>query len=98
MGIRTWRALAAKAGVSYETVRALKAGGRVAAASEYAIEQALRWAPGSIQRIREGGEPAVLDDDGFDAFLQVRHPELSARQRRRAAEMLQRWLEDEADA
>lgn len=57
LGIRTWKDLAARAGVSYETVRALKSGAVIRQDSLYAIERALCWRPGSIQRIREGGDP-----------------------------------------
>lgn len=57
LGIRTWKDLAARAGVSYETVRALKSGTVIRQDSLYAIERALCWRPGSVQRIREGGEP-----------------------------------------
>jgi hypothetical protein len=57
LGMRTWKALADRAGVSYETVRALKAGGIIREDSVYAIERALCWRPGSIRRILTGGEP-----------------------------------------
>jgi len=57
LGMRTWKALADRAGVSYETVRALKAGSTIREDSVFAIERALCWRAGSIRRILDGGEP-----------------------------------------
>lgn len=57
LGMKTWRSLATEAGISYETLRALRAGENYAPATAYAVETALQWAPGSIAQILEGGEP-----------------------------------------
>lgn len=57
----TWREVAATAGISYETLRAVRkgdsTGGQLTLSS---IERALGWAPGSIAAIDDGGEPVVL--------------------------------------
>lgn len=62
LGMRTWRALAEEAGISYETLRALRAGENVAPGTADAIERALKWAPGSISTIISGGEPTPADE------------------------------------
>ncbi|MGW1035050.1 helix-turn-helix domain-containing protein [Streptomyces antibioticus] len=59
----TWRQVAAAAGVSYETLRAVRkgdtAGGELTLSS---IERALRWAPDAFEAIDSGREPAPLVD------------------------------------
>ncbi|MFF0598097.1 helix-turn-helix domain-containing protein [Streptomyces antibioticus] len=59
----TWRQVAAAAGVSYETLRAVRkgdsTGGELTLRS---IERALRWAPPAFEVIDSGGEPAPADD------------------------------------
>jgi hypothetical protein len=59
--IRTWRDLAAAADISYETLRAVRAGGKPAEATRDGLERALRWPPGTIEAILGG-----LDLDQFD--------------------------------
>lgn len=64
----TWREVAAAAGISYETLRAVRkgdtAGGELTLSS---IERALRWAPGAFAAVDAGQAPPVLseaDDPG----------------------------------
>jgi len=59
--IRTWRQLATKAGIAGETLRSVRAGdSRPSDATQAGLEEALEWAPGSIQAILEGGDPVPL--------------------------------------
>jgi transcriptional regulator with XRE-family HTH domain len=59
----TWRQLATRAGVSYETLRAIRkgesAGGELSKAN---IEQALLWGQGSIASVEAGGDPLPLQE------------------------------------
>ena len=59
LGMRTWRALSERAGISYETLRAVRAGGNPGEATADGLERALRWQPGSIRAILAGGEPTT---------------------------------------
>jgi len=65
-----WRDLAAKAGVSEETIRQIRIGGRDGAerytASETKLETALGWQAGSIDAIRHGGTPTPLTQDDLE--------------------------------
>ena len=57
--------LARAARVDPKTVRSLESGTRWPRDSTRTrIENALAWDPGSIARIRSGGEPTAVDDDG----------------------------------
>ena len=68
LGIRTWRALSERAGISYETLRAVRAGGNPGDATADGLERALRWKPGSIRAVLAGGEPTPrLPGDMTDA-------------------------------
>jgi len=60
LGMKTWRALAAEAGIAYETLRAMRSGENVAPGTVDAVEKALRWTPGSIEAILAGGEPGIV--------------------------------------
>lgn len=56
--------VAVKASVSARSVHNLESGATwPQAANRERIEQALGWAPGSLEAIRDGGEPAELTDD-----------------------------------
>jgi hypothetical protein len=58
LGMKTWRELAQAAGISYETLRALRNGeGRPADATVHGLERALQWEAGSIEGILAGGDP-----------------------------------------
>lgn len=57
--------VAIKASVSARSVHNLESGATwPQAANRERIEQALGWAPGSLEAIRDGGEPTELDGDG----------------------------------
>ncbi|OFU55776.1 hypothetical protein HMPREF3121_05545 [Corynebacterium sp. HMSC11E11] len=57
--------VAIKASVSARSVHNLESGATwPQAANRERIEQALGWAPGSLETIRDGGEPTELDGDG----------------------------------
>ncbi|MFI9492845.1 MULTISPECIES: helix-turn-helix domain-containing protein [Streptomyces] len=53
-----WKEVAASAGISYETLRAVRKGESAAAPlTARKIEQALRWAQGSLARVEQGKAP-----------------------------------------
>lgn len=53
-----WKEVAKSAGISYETLRAVRKGETTAAPLTLRkIEQALRWAQGSISQVEQGGKP-----------------------------------------
>ncbi|MEU5284170.1 helix-turn-helix transcriptional regulator [Streptomyces sp. NPDC020755] len=53
-----WKEVAAAAGISYETLRAVRQGETSGAPLTLRkLEQALRWAQGSINRVKRGGKP-----------------------------------------
>lgn len=60
LGMKTWRDLSTKAGISYETLRAVRAGSNPSDGTVYALEKALRWAPGSFNAILADGLPTPL--------------------------------------
>lgn len=56
-----WKEVATAAGISYETLRAVRKGETSGAPLTLRkLEQALRWAQGSINRVERGGKP-ILD-------------------------------------
>jgi len=57
LGMRDRRALAAVTGVTDRTLGKLENGRRVSASTLGAVENHLRWAPGSCRRVLAGGEP-----------------------------------------
>lgn len=58
-----WRELSARAGISYEALRAIRIGQHEPSAlNKRRIEDAFRWARGSLDTIAEGGDPTPLDD------------------------------------
>jgi hypothetical protein len=59
-----WRDVADLAGISYETLRTLRNGsyGGMRPLTETGIEQALKWAPGSIVAILAGREPRSIPE------------------------------------
>lgn len=63
-----WRDLAKEAGVSYETLRALRRAGTAAALTKRRVEDALHWAPGSIDAVLAGGDPMPTEPEqsGYD--------------------------------
>ena len=59
-----WRDVADLGGVSYEVIRAVRNGtGEIRRLTQRGIEDGLRWAPGSVQAILDGGEPRPLDEN-----------------------------------
>jgi transcriptional regulator with XRE-family HTH domain len=59
LGIRTWKDLAQRAGISYETMRSLRAGAHTpTGATIHGLNQALGWEDGAgIEALLEDGEP-----------------------------------------
>lgn len=54
-----WKEVATSAGISYETLRAVRKGETSGAPLTLRkIEQALRWVQGSITRVEQGGKPS----------------------------------------
>lgn len=67
----SWREVAQRAGVAYETVRAARAGeGGISPLTAGKLDRALRWQAGSVERILDGGDPLpasyVPPDEGDD--------------------------------
>lgn len=65
LGLR-WKDVYEQSGLSQETVRQIRNGNKPAVRttdSEPRLEAVLRWRRGSIQAIREHGEPTPLPDD-----------------------------------
>lgn len=57
----TWREVAKRADISIETLRLLRTGDEGARPlTMRAVDSALEWRPGSVQRILDGGEPEDL--------------------------------------
>lgn len=59
----TWRRVAELARVSQETLRQLRMGEQVSEMTEYGVEEALHWRPGSLDAIRYGAKPLQLEDE-----------------------------------
>lgn len=58
LGMKTWRDLSLAAGISYETLRALRNGeGKPADATVHGLERALQWELGSVQRVLDDKDP-----------------------------------------
>ncbi|WP_184578489.1 hypothetical protein [Lipingzhangella halophila] len=71
LGLR-WKGVVERAGITHQTLLQLRKGQAVADFTVSRVEQALEWAPGSIARIMEGGDPhptssdASAEDEGED--------------------------------
>ena len=60
-----WRDVADLGGVSYEVLRAVRHGtGEIRRLTQRGIEDGLKWAPGSVQDILDGGEPRPAEPVG----------------------------------
>ncbi|MFD9952434.1 helix-turn-helix domain-containing protein [[Kitasatospora] papulosa] len=69
-----WKEVARSAGISYETLRAVRKGETSGAPLTLRkLEQALRWAQGSITRVERGGSPELAPEG--EASAGVRAPE-----------------------
>lgn len=102
LGLR-WKQVADAGDISYEVVRAVRNGSsEIRPLSKRGIEVGLRWAPGSVQRILDGGEPEPLsgltrpdmDDDG----IAVRAPILDGADPVRLQPYLEEVLREIRDA
>jgi hypothetical protein len=73
LGMRTWRALSERAGIAYETLRALRAGSNPSGATVRDLETALQWEHGSIDAVLAGGDPTPIESetDSTDDDLSV---------------------------
>ncbi|MGW1223396.1 helix-turn-helix domain-containing protein [Streptomyces californicus] len=70
-----WKEVASAAGISYETLRAVRKGQTSAPLTLRKIEQALRWKQGDIHRVEQGGAPTP--DESAHAAAGPAAPELS---------------------
>lgn len=67
----TWRQLASEARTTYETLRAMRrAEGSASQLTRRNLERALRWAPGALDLVEQGGRPEVMPPES--------HPEPAA--------------------
>jgi transcriptional regulator with XRE-family HTH domain len=57
LGMRDRRALAAATGITERTLGKVETGRRVSASTLGALDNHLRWAPGSCRQVLAGGEP-----------------------------------------
>lgn len=56
-----WREVAKAADISYEALRAIRKGSyRPTELTARALDEALRWAPGSVYAVLDGGEPTPI--------------------------------------
>jgi hypothetical protein len=76
VGYRTRRALGAAMGVTERTLDKLENGGKVGPSTLGALENALRWEPGSAERILAGGEPVVRGEQPPPRARQYNDPVL----------------------
>lgn len=63
----SWREVAQRADLAYETVRALRTGdGGVQSLTAANLDRALQWQTGSVERILAGGDPLPMEraEDG----------------------------------
>jgi transcriptional regulator with XRE-family HTH domain len=83
------------AGVSVRTIGNLEAGEvrQYDAQTIARLEAALGWAPGSVQRVLEGGAP-VVESDELLAIVRQAWPRLPVEARRLLAELALRALHD----
>ena len=83
LGYRTLSDLAARTGLGVRTLSDIERGARESYSAETlaAVEAALGWAPGSVRRILDGGQPTREQDDDLAAILAV-WPQLDDRARR----------------
>lgn len=57
-----WKAVASRAGISYESLRAIRRGEyRPSELSAAGLDEALEWEPGSVDAILDGGDPTPAD-------------------------------------
>lgn len=64
-----WKDVAARAGLTTEGLGGVRKGtGGIRALTKRGIEDALHWAPGSVERILEGGDPLPADHPPADAM------------------------------
>lgn len=94
LGYRTLADFASRLGVGVRTLSDIERGARdnYSAETLATVEAALGWAPGSVRRILDGGEPTREQDEDLAALL-VAWPHLDERARhvlRVVADMLRR--------
>ena len=74
--------LSARAGISYETLRALRAGSNPSEHTERALEDALQWTHGSVRAVLNGDDPATAESRSpmDQAEADATHSERKARE------------------
>jgi hypothetical protein len=72
---RTWDQVAVDASITYETIRQVRGGtGEIRPLTKRGIEDALRWTPGSVDRILQGGAPGEFEVRPGDLFALTLDP------------------------
>jgi hypothetical protein len=87
----TWREVAARGGLSYESLREIRTGpGGTRTLTMRKIDAALEWLPGSVERTLNGGEPqndplTYAERTGSEAFIgEIREGRAKVRAREEA--------------
>lgn len=63
----SWRDVASAAGLSYEALRSIRRGTRTPnAITRSRVEDALQWAPGSVEAVLADGAPTARADEPSD--------------------------------
>lgn len=76
-----WRDVARIGNISYEAVRAARAGeGRPSDLTQSGIERALQWRPGSVAAIMDDGKPTPSESDRLQRTPEDRSTERPAEQ------------------
>src|SRR5262252_4141700 len=72
----TWRQVADRAGISYETIRQLRAGKHVRALTARKLDGALQWAPGTVWEMMHGSHanPAQPQNSGLATYRGATYP------------------------
>ena len=89
-----WREVADRAGVSYETLRALRRTGTANPLTKRRVEDAFGWAPGSIDAILDGGEPVKADAEKTSERTPRQKSRARARRVRELQEEIQRRIDE----
>ncbi|MFD0902392.1 helix-turn-helix domain-containing protein [Actinomadura sediminis] len=99
------RQVAEGAGITTETLRAIRNGQNPSALTKSGLEQTLKWKSGSVDRVREGGAPEPAEASGRRRRPRLRRrsvmdeaEEVMAENERMAEEIVNSWRHLDAEA